>query len=210
MASILSALPSKEDMLKVSNIPEACKIFKILPEVWQQVSTQLGEENFDELEELAQILPQDFEKSVETAVGKNPIKRTRLAMLFNSVQVRFDGKIFSFFTTKAEPTEQVTTTVLATASSTTEQKEKPYEPKVALAQVWDQALSQEIPLMKTADIMVRRTRYFNWQGDWPLDDERVSDNQTTALAWVAANDLNVLAVDFSVWAKHHNQHKHMS
>ena len=122
MAAVINALPSKEQMEKWVTMDIACEGIKVSPQLWQEISAKIGEENFQEIEILVQISPQEFQNVIEEVVGTNIIKRTRLAMLYNALQVKFDGKIFPFFTPKENATQD-TCTVLATTGGHGNQRE---------------------------------------------------------------------------------------
>ena len=95
------ALPDKEITAAWKNTEDACKYMKVPPDTWTAVAVELGEDDLNELEIFSQIPAHEFEQVVINVAAGNIIKKTRLAALFNAVQIKFELPVVTFFKPKA-------------------------------------------------------------------------------------------------------------
>ena len=160
------------------------------------VKEKMGNPSFDDLDLAATVAGETWEEVILEVSPKAVLRNITVAKLLNNIFKRAGADQYNLFAPKAPAVQEP----LPVAAVPVQAKDE-YTMKVKLGRVLNQSFDQEIPLLKPEELIRRRKKYEDWNGQSPLPQEQTSDAQTTAYAWLVSQQLNSLDVDFGVWTK---------
>ena len=201
MSVARALLPSEETLGEWVDLGAARVWASVADDVWLKIATELGDPELSSLALFAALVPAALRAAVG-AVGLTPLQEVKVKLLFAAARVKYGMEPVDF--------QLVATTVVQMGgggsglSGPGERRSSCPVLKVRVATVLDQSSDREVELLGIENLSMLRKAFRVNQGEDPLENEEVTDEQLSALVQVVAAGGAPYA-DFGVWGPHGNR-----
>ena len=201
-------IPAQEVRDTWVTIADVCAHYKVSQEEWRKIANALGDVEFNDLGMLVGVSDEDFAEARDAA-GLTPLKRGALNLVFGVSKIMFGihTSVIKYVTSELTGGQSV-------APSAAERKQEgearehsagqttlALTAKVRVAQILNQAVDQEVPMLSEIKLAELRKYFIDVIGDEPLQKVDATDAQITALNFVVECGLAPYA-DFGVFGPH--------
>jgi len=199
-ADVLAAWATMDEVLEWSGLPA---------NAWRAMARQLGDPELQELIVVASIDADSVMQAMSQArlegVSLSAVHKAKVMLTINAVRGRFGLQLLAppgATMAREAPLSGDVSGLISSAALTAALAPHVPATKVKLAQVIDQALDVEVPMMSADEITTARRRFLLSEGDAPLETEEITDMQLSALKAKITILRAAPFVDMGVWGPH--------